>query len=69
MTFIPVSRSDLDGDLFRAVAVFQRSAISMSRKPSADEDGARKALGTDQQFPVAIVAGATLENLARIALG
>ena len=69
MTFIPVSRSHLNGDTFRSAAVLQRSAISTRSKPSADEDDARKALGTDQQFPVALVAGASLENLARIALG
>ena len=69
MTFIPVSRSNSDSDTFSSAAVLQRSGLSTRRKPSADEDGARKALGTDQQFPVAIAAGASLENLARIALG
>ena len=69
MTFIPLSRS-YDGGLFRSTAsAIQRSAMSARRKPLADEDGARKALGTEHQFPVAIVAGASLEHLARIALG
>ena len=69
VTFMPVSRSGLDGDMFRSTAVLQRSASNTRRRSSADEDGARKALGTEQQLPAAIVAGASLENLARIALG
>ncbi len=69
MTFIPSSRSDPESSLFRPRAIPHRSAMSTRRKLSSDEDGARKALGTDQQFPIAIVPGASLENLARIALG
>ncbi len=35
----------------------------------ADEDGARKTLGIDLQLPAAAQIGASMEHLARIALG
>ena len=42
--------------------------IAIQRR-AVDEDGARRALGVDLQMPAAVVAGASLEHLARIALG
>ena len=69
MTFITASQSDHVGFVRSATAVGLRSGRAAKRKPSANEDSARNALGTDYQVPVAMAAGASIEHLARIAWG
>ena len=69
MTFITAFQSDHGGFLRAATAVGLRSGMATKRKPSANEDSARNALGTDHQVPLAMTAGASIEHLARIAWG
>ena len=70
MTFIDLSRTDLEGGpLWSTASIGPRPIMAKRRRPLADEDGARKALGMDQPLPVSLLAGASLEHLARIALG
>ena len=43
--------------------------IPIPQRRGGDEDGARRALGTDGLAPVAMLPGTSLEHLARIAFG
>ena len=66
MTFIaPVHPADLRGSPF---FFGRKTARPKDRLRVADEDGARRALGTDGSVPPASP-GASIEHLARIALG
>jgi hypothetical protein len=47
----------------------RRASKPRVRLAIADEDGARRALGTDGGLPMAALAGSSIEHLARIALG
>ncbi len=51
--------------LFRPIKV----RLPLSRIRAADEDGARRALGSDFDIPASLASGSLLEGLARIALG
>ena len=67
MTFIaPARPADIGG----ASLLFGRKASKPRACPMiADEDGARRALGTDGGLPAAALTGSAIEHLARIALG
>ena len=53
-----------------ASSLFGRRAPKSNVRPMlADEDGARRALGSDGELPAAALADRSIEHLARIALG
>ena len=66
MTFIGPTRITGHGRPFPAPR--KPARLSMARR-GADEDGARRALGSDPAFPDLAAVGTTIEHLARIALG
>ena len=69
MTFIaPAQTVGAFADPIRPPMRVRRISASIRRRP-ADEDGARRALGTDGLAPVAMRPGTSLEHLARIAFG
>ena len=69
MTFIaPVQPAGILADIIRPLPQIRRVSIA-SRRRSADEDGARRALGMDGLAPVALMPGTSIEHLARIAFG
>ena len=47
----------------------RRTSKPKDRPMIADEEGARRALGSDGGLPSAVLAGDSIEHLARIALG
>ena len=47
----------------------RRGSIAADRRRAGDEVGAREALGNDPMMPMTLLAGASIEHLARIALG
>jgi len=53
----------------RPVAAIRGGLTTSTSWGFANEDGARKTLGTDLQLPAAAQIGASMEHLARIALG
>ena len=69
MTFIaPAQPAGALADIVRPLSQIRRISMA-SRRRSADEDGARRALGMDGPAPVAMLPGTSLEHLARIAFG
>ena len=67
MTFIAPTRS---ADVLGASLFLGRRASKPKGRPGfADEECARRALGTDGALPPAALAGSAIEHLARIALG
>ena len=69
MTFIaPAQPAGSLADVIRPLAQLRRLSVP-SRRRSADEDGARRALGMDGLAPVALLPGTSIEHLARIAFG
>lgn len=67
MTFIASSQAF--GDLVRPLVPGRKPLRASGRLRLGEEDGARKALGTDGHGPAGVRAGSSLEDLARIALG
>jgi len=53
----------------RPIAAIRGGLATSTPRGFADEDGARKTLGIDLQLPAAAQIGASMEHLARIALG
>ncbi len=66
MTFIAPTQF---ADIGRISVFGRRAAKAKGHLRIADEDGARRAIGADDRFPVAALAGSSIEHLARIALG
>ena len=52
-----------------AAAKFDKASMWSEGRVHAEEDSARKALGTDGQGPAVVIPGTALENLARITFG
>ncbi len=70
MTFLdPANPMPRAGSIASHLARLGRIATRPAGRLIGDEDRARKALGNDPMMPPAFLAGASLEDLARIALG
>jgi hypothetical protein len=70
MTFVaPMTSSLSTGPAIRPLISAGKIRLPLARGRAADEDSARRALGTDFAMPAVIASGAVLEDLARIALG
>ena len=67
MTFISSVRSV--GDRTNPFTALRRASKVQGPRRIGDEDGARRAMGTDLLVPAIPSPGASLEHLARIALG
>jgi hypothetical protein len=69
MTFVaPTSSAASTGPAIR-LSIPARGRLPLSRIRAADEDSARRALGSDFDIPASLASGSVLEGLARIALG
>jgi hypothetical protein len=70
MTFVaPLTSSLSAGPAIRPLIPAGKGRLPLARGRAADEDSARRALGTDFALPSVISSGAVIEDLARIALG
>ena len=70
MTFVaPVSSADAISPAIRLFDPAVKGRLPIARIRAADEDSARRALGADFAVPAALASAASLEDLARVALG
>ncbi len=69
MTFVAPPSSTVSSGVAVRLPLSAKSRLPLARVRAADEDSARRALGTDFVMPAALTSGTVLEDLARIALG